>query len=78
MVLLSGKVQTQYINQYNSNLIQLKKNDIINISKINLSEILINENGTINSENQNINLSSITRKNYIDETYEKKNIKENK
>jgi len=46
MVLLSGKVQTQYINQYNSNLIQLKKNDIINISKINLSEILINEHFT--------------------------------
>ena len=78
MVLLSGKVQTQYINQYNSNLIQLKKNDIINISKINLSEILINENGTINSENENINISSIERKIYIDETYEKKNIKENK
>ena len=77
MVLLSGKVQTQYINQYNSNLIQLKKNDIINISKINLSEILINENGTINSENENINISSITRKNYIDETYEK-NKNENK
>jgi hypothetical protein len=72
MVLLSGKVQTQYINQYNSNLIQLKKNDIINISKINLSEILINENGTINSENENINISSIERKIYIDETYEKK------
>ena len=78
MVLLSGKVQTQYINQYNSNLIQLKKNDIINISKINLSEILINENGTINSENENINISSIERKIYIDETYEKKNINENK
>ena len=71
MVLLSGKVQTQYINQYNSNLIQLKKNEIINISKINLSEILINENGTINSENENIKISSITRKIYIDETYEK-------
>jgi len=78
MVLLSGKVQTQYINQYNSNLIQLKKNDIINISKINLSEILINENGTINSENENINISSIERKIYIDETYEKKNKNENK
>jgi hypothetical protein len=77
MVLLSGKVQTQYINQYNSNLIQLKKNDIINISKINLSEILINENGTINSENENINISSIERKIYIDETYEK-NKNENK
>ena len=75
MVLLSGKVQTQYINQYNSNLIQLKKNDIINISKINLSEILINENGTINSENENINISSIERKIYIDETYEKKKYK---
>jgi hypothetical protein len=71
MVLLSGKVQTQYINQYNSQLIQLKKNDIINISKINISEILINENGTINLENENIKTSSITRKNYIDETYEK-------
>ena len=77
MVLLSGKVQTQYINQYNSNLIQLKKNDIINISKINISEILINENGTITSENENINKSSIERKIYIDETYEK-NKNENK
>ena len=77
MVLLSGKVQTQYINQYNSNLIQLKKNEIINISKINISEILINENGTINSENKNINISSIERKIYIDETYEK-NKNENK
>jgi hypothetical protein len=77
MVLLSSKVQTQYINQYNSNLIQLKKNDIINISKINISEILINENGTINSENENINKSSIERKIYIDETYEK-NKHENK
>ena len=77
MVLLSGKVQTQYINQYNSNLIQLKKNEIINISKINISEILINENGTINSENENINKSSIERKIYIDDTYEK-NKNENK
>lgn len=68
MVLLCGKVQTQYINQYNSHLIQLKKNEIINISKINISEILINKDGTINSENENINESSITRKFYIDKT----------
>jgi hypothetical protein len=68
MVLLCGKVQTQYINQYNSHLIQLKKNEIINISKINISEILINKDGTINSENENINESSITRKIYIDKT----------
>jgi len=68
MVLLCGKVQTQYINQYNTHLIQLKKNEIINISKINISEILINSNGTINSENANINESSISRKNYFDET----------
>jgi hypothetical protein len=68
MVLLCGKVQTQYINQYNSHLIQLKKNEIINISKINISEILINKDGTIDSENENINESSITRKIYIDKT----------
>lgn len=68
MVLLCGKVQTQYINQYNSHLIQLKKNEIINISKINISEILINKDGTINSENENINESSIARKFYIDKT----------
>jgi hypothetical protein len=68
MVLLCGKVQTQYINQYNSHLIHLKKNEIINISKINISEILINKDGTIDSENENINESSITRKIYIDKT----------
>jgi len=68
MVLLCGKVQTQYINQYNSHLIQLKKNEIINISKINISEILINSNGTINSENANISKSGIARKDYLDET----------